>query len=100
MTTRDKLRDMVVYLLNSEPTDDSEVIDGYTDSLMIGFEDVKNCDSSDVGGSAINVDELIEKLEEASEYWRDYDNSRGYQVGLDKARMIAVEMKNGGVKLI
>ena len=38
MKTREKVREVVAYLLKSEPTDDAEVIDNYTDSLMVGIE--------------------------------------------------------------
>jgi len=88
-------------IAGTDPNTDISLFENEYNAFMAGANAVKNnVDLADVGGSAIDVYELIEKLEEASEYWRDYDNSRGYQVGLDKARMIAVEMKNGGVKLI
>ena len=61
---------------------------------------VKKCDLADVGGSTVNADELIVKLTKASEYWKGYDYHRKYQDGLDKARMMVIEMKNGGVKLM
>ena len=86
MTTRDRFREMVVYLLNSEPTDDSEVIDGYADSLMLGCEDVKKCDLADVVGS-LPIDNIIKSLGDTKRKFAIWHDGGEWMVSLEPNAM-------------
>lgn len=57
LDVRDKFKEMVEYLLKVDDTDDKEVIDNYTDSLMEGAREYYNNKASDLLSDLINQSE-------------------------------------------
>ena len=59
--TRDKIKELVAYLLISEPTDDKEAIENYTDSMMLGIDPSKRIEWNELRENFFNENTDVEK---------------------------------------